>query len=142
MSTILFILEYAPLAMPKASYPSMESILIPILRYIKTSFSACTLTGLTTVHYLPWNCTPILFPRIQSCLPLRSETQMASLIRTFSNFECNFNRNWSDNVKFDHLSGRTLCAMPHIGCQFMSWYFNVHAQGVANLQVRNWQFGL
>ena len=70
MSTIFFILKYAPLAMPKASYLSMESILIPILRYIKTSFSACTLTELTAVHFLSWNCTPVLFPRIQFCFSI------------------------------------------------------------------------
>ena len=63
-STIFFILECTPLAMPKASYPSMESILIPILRYIKMSFSACTLTELTTVHFSSWNHTPVLFLRI------------------------------------------------------------------------------
>ena len=51
MSTIFFTHEHAPLAMPKASYPSMESILIPILGYVKTSFSACTLTELTAVHF-------------------------------------------------------------------------------------------
>ena len=67
VSTLLFILEYAPLAMPKASYLSMESILVPILRYVKTSFSACTLTELTAVHFLSQNCTPVLFPRIQFC---------------------------------------------------------------------------
>ena len=68
MSMIFFVLEYAPLAMPKASYPSMESVLIPILRYIETSLSACTLTELAAVHYLSWDCTLVLLPLIQSCL--------------------------------------------------------------------------
>ena len=62
--------------MPKVSYPSMESILVPILRYIKTTFSACTLTDLTTVHFLPQNCTPVLFPIIQSCFSI---TQLKNL---------------------------------------------------------------
>ena len=66
MSMILFILEYIPLVTPKALYLSMESILIPILRYVKTSLSACTVTELTSVHFSSWNCTPVLFPRIQS----------------------------------------------------------------------------
>ena len=65
MSTIFFILEYIPLAMPKASYPSMKSILIPILGYVKTSFSACASTEFTTVHFSSQNHTPVLFPRIQ-----------------------------------------------------------------------------
>ena len=70
MSTIFFVLEYIPLAMPKVSYLSMESILIPILRYIKTSFSACTSTELTTVHFSSWNHTPVLFLRIQFCFSI------------------------------------------------------------------------
>ena len=85
-SMLLFILEYAPLAMPKASYPSMESILIPILRYIKTSFPACTLTELTEVHFLSWNCTPVLFPRIQFCF----------LITQLNNLNCIINWNISN----------------------------------------------
>ena len=77
MSTIL---EYVPLAMPKVSYPSMESVLIPILRYIKTSFSACTLTELTTVHFLSWNHTPVLFPRIQFCFSITQFKNSVSII--------------------------------------------------------------
>ena len=136
MSTIFFILKYAPLAMPKASYPSMESILVPILRYIKTSLSACTLTELTAVHFLSWNHTPVLFLRIQFCF---SNTQ-------FENSNCIIDWNVSssnstsqpqlahclDDVNFDHLSERFFCAMPHIGHQFMSQYFNVCALGITN----------
>ena len=48
------------------------------------------------------------------------------------NFKFDFNLNWLDDVNFNHLSKRTLCVTPHIGHQFMSWYFNVHAQGIAN----------
>ena len=70
MSTIFFILKYVPLAMPKVSYPSMESTLVPILGYAKTSFSACTSTELTTVHFSSWNHTPVLFPRIQFCFSI------------------------------------------------------------------------
>ena len=83
-STIFFILKYIPLAMPKASYPSMESVLIPFLRYVETSFSACTLTELTTVHFSSWNCTPVLFPRSSSASQsLSLKTQTALLIGTF-----------------------------------------------------------
>ena len=64
-STIFFILEYTPLVMLKAQYPSMESVLIPILGYVKKSFSAHTLTELIAVHFSSWNCTPVPFPRIQ-----------------------------------------------------------------------------
>ena len=70
MSTIFFILEYIPLTMPKVLYLSMESILIPILGYVKTSFSTCTLTELTAAHFSSWNCTPVLFPRIQFCFSI------------------------------------------------------------------------
>ena len=70
MSMIFFVLEYAPLVMLKALYLSMESILILILGYVKTSFSAHTLTELTAVHFSSWNCTPVLFPRIQSCFSI------------------------------------------------------------------------
>ena len=76
MSMIFFILKYAPLAMPKASYMSMESVLIAILGYVKTNFSACTSTELTAVHFSSWNCTPVLFPRIQSCFSI---TQLKNL---------------------------------------------------------------
>ena len=79
-STLFFILEYAPLAMPKALYPSMESILIPILRYIKTSFSACTLTELTAVHFSSRNCTPVLFSRIQSCFLITQLNNLTYII--------------------------------------------------------------
>ena len=119
--------------MPKVSYPSMESVLILILGYIKTSFSACTLTDLTTVYFLPWNCTPVLFPRIQSCFSITQLENPNHIIDwNIFNFKFNFNLNWLDDVNFNHLSERTLCATPHIGCQFMSWYFNVHALGVTN----------
>ena len=87
MSTIFFILEYVPLAMPKVSYLSVESILVPILRYIKTSFSACTSTELTAVHFSSWNCTPLLFPRIQSCFS----------IAQFENSSCIINCNISSS---------------------------------------------
>ena len=87
MSTIFFILKYIPLAMPKVSYPSMESILIPILRYIKTSFSACTLTELTAVHFSSWNRTPVLFLRIQFCFS----------IAQFENSNCIINWNVSSS---------------------------------------------
>ena len=145
-STIFFILKYAPLAMPKVSYPSMEFILIPILRYIKTSFSACTSTDLNEVHFSSWNCTPVLFPRIQFCFS----------ITQFENSNCIIDWNVSssnltsqpqpahrlDDVNFNHLSERTLCATPHIGCQFMSWYFNVRALGIANYKWETVNFGL
>ena len=81
MSTLFFILKYAPLAMPKASYPSMESILIPILGYVKTSFPACT------VHFLSQNCTPVLFPRIQFCF----------LISQLNNLNCIIDWNISNS---------------------------------------------
>ena len=86
-STLLFILEYAPLAMPKASYPSLESVLVPILGYIKPSFPACTSTESTTVHFLSWNCTPVLFPRIQFCF----------LIAQLHNLNCIINWNVSNS---------------------------------------------
>ena len=86
-SMLFFILEYTPLAMPKASYPSMESVLIPILGYVKTSFPACTLTELTAVHFSSWNCTPVLFPRIQFCF----------LIAQLNNLNCIINWNISNS---------------------------------------------
>ena len=85
MSTIFFLLEYVPLAMPKASYLSMESVLIPILRYIKTSFSACASTELTAVHFSSWNHTPVLFLRIHFCFS----------IAQFENSNCIINWNVS-----------------------------------------------
>ena len=146
MSTIFSLLKYTPLAMPKASYLSMESILVPILRYVKTSFSVCTSTELITVHFLSWNCTPVLFPRIQFCFS----------ITQFKNSNCIIDWNvsssnstsqpqlvhWLDDVNFDHLSERTLCAMPHIGHQFMSWYFNVCALGITNYKWETSNSGL
>ena len=87
MSTMFFILKYTPLAMPMASYQSMESILIPIFRYVKTSFSACILTELTTVHFLSCNHTPVLFPRIQFCFS----------IAQFDNSNCIINCNVSSS---------------------------------------------
>ena len=87
MSTIFFILKYAPLAMPKASYPGMESVLIPILGYMKTSFSACTSTELTAVHFSSWNHTPVLFPGIQFCFS----------ITQFKNSNCIINWNISSS---------------------------------------------
>ena len=125
MSTIFFILEYAPLAAPKALYLSMESILIPILRYIKISFSACTLTDITTVHCSSWGCTSVLVPQNPVLSIAQVEhPQTAFPIGTFPNFNC------LDDEDFNHLSERTLCVMPHIGCQFMSQKFNVCAQGI------------
>ena len=80
--TIFFILKYAPLAMPKASYLSMESILIPILRYVKTSLSTCSS-----------NCSPLFITGMYFCTHspksslafqlLSSRTQTASLIGMF-----------------------------------------------------------
>ena len=133
MSTIFFILEYVPLTMPKASYPSMESVLIPILGYIKTSFSACTLTELTTVHYSSlglYSCTP---PKNPVLLLNRSaqKSELHHWLKHF-NFKSDFNLNRLNDVNFNHLSEKTLCATPHIGHQFMSWYFNVCAQGITN----------
>ena len=41
---------------------SMESVLVPILGYVKTSFSVCTLIDMTTVHCSLWGCTSVLDP--------------------------------------------------------------------------------
>ena len=132
---IFFILEYAPLAMPKASYPSMESILVPIIGYIKTSFSACTSTELTAVHFLPWNCTPVLFPRIQFCFSIAQLENLNCIINwniSTSNLTQPQPANQLDDVNFNHFSERTLWVMPHIGHQFMSQDFNVRALDVTN----------
>ena len=103
VSMLLFILEYTPLAMPKASYLSMESILVPILGYAKTSFPACTLTELTTVHFSSWNCTPVLFPRIQFCF----------LITQLNNLNCIINWNISNST-----STSTSISQPVERCEF------------------------
>ena len=140
---IFFILEYVPLVMPKASYLSMECVLIPIPGYVKTSLSACTLTELTTVHYLSWNCTSVLTPQNPVLLSNHSgwTSKLHHWLEHF-NFKFDFNLNQSDDVHFDHLSERTLCVTPHIGCQFMLQYFNVHAQGITNYKWEIGNFGL
>ena len=102
---IFFVLEYAPLAMPKAPYPSMESTLIPIFRYVKTSFSACTSTESTAVHFSSQNHTPVLFPRIQFCF----------LITQLDNSNCIINWNVSTSN-----STSTSISQPVEQCEFCS----------------------
>ena len=128
MSTIFFILKYAPLAVPKALYLSMESILVPILRNIKTSFSACTLTDMTAVHCSLQSCTSVLAPPKSSLASqlLRSNTQTAFTIGTFPNF------NHLDDEDFNYLLRENSLCLSHIVHNFMSQSFNIHAQGIAN----------
>ena len=122
MSMIFFILEYAPLVMLKASYLSMESILIPILRYGQNKFFC--------LYFDRINHSPLcVIMELYSCtipknpvLLLNCSAQKSELHHQLEhfNFKFDFNLNQLDDVNFDHLSERTLCAMPHIGCQFMS----------------------
>ena len=113
MSMIFFILEYTPLVMPKASYPSMESILVPMLGYVKTSFSC--------LYFDRINHSPLCLTELYSCtipknpvLLLNHSAQKSKLhpqLECF-NFKVDFNLNWLDDVNFNHLSERTLCATP------------------------------
>ena len=82
--TIFFILKYASLVMPKALYLSMESKLIPILGYAKTSFSVCTLTDLTTIHYLSLGCVSTPTPQC----PVLLTNHLAQVLRLHSLLEC------------------------------------------------------
>ena len=86
----------------------------------KQVFPACTSSELTTVHFSSWNCTPVLFPRIQFCFPNHSAQQL-ELYHQLEHFKFKFNfnlqsANQSNNVNFNHLSERTLCGMhPTLG---------------------------
>ena len=80
---IFFILKYAPLVMLKALYLSMESILIPILRYAKTSFSVCTLTDLTTIYYSSLECVSTPTPQC----PVLLTNHLAQVLRLHSSLE-------------------------------------------------------
>ena len=135
-STLLFVLKYTPLAMPKASYPSMESILNSYPQIHQNKFSCLYFDRVNcSPLFISWNCTPVLFPRIQFCFLITQLNNLNCIIDWNISNSSSTSTSISQLVKhceFRSLVRRTLCAMPHIGCQFMSWYFNVHALGITN----------
>ena len=127
INTIFFVLEYAPLATPKASYPSMKSILTSILRYIKTSFFC--------LYFDRFHCSPLFITGMYFCTHFpkssltsrlsKSNTQIASPVGMF----------WTLTIGTMKIlitcQRELLCATSHIGCTSLCHgNFNVHAQGI------------
>ena len=115
-SMIFFVLENTPLAMPKAPYLSMESVPISILGYIKTSFSVCTLTDLTTIPYSSLECvsTPTHQHPVLPIIRLSQALRLHSLLECFQTLTVGTTPGPRDDENFDHLSERILlCNTPH-----------------------------
>ena len=115
------------LVMLKAPYLSMESILASILGYVKTSFSACTLTDLATVHYSSLGCTSVLVSQHPVLLTnhVSQVLRLHSLLEHFQTLTI-----WMMGISITCQRELSL-QCPTLGANLCHCYLNVRALGAA-----------
>ena len=99
-----------------------KQVFLPVLQQNYPQSTFCH--GVVLLYSLPQN--PVLLPNCSGQTPeLHSQLKCFQTLNSTST-----STGWM--MKISITCQRELCVTPHIGCQFMSWYFNVHAQGIAN----------